>query len=380
MRAKKTDQNISSKIKNLFDAAGIQKIVTEGDLVALKIHFGTVGNQRHLEPQHVRAVVDKVQEAGGQPFVTDTTGIGLAAPRGTAIGCLRNATLHGFTQEVLGAPVIVADGLKGLTGCKVKINGVRMKEIEIAQAIAESDAMISISHVKGHPRTGFGASLKNVGIGCISKVSKAPLHMAKKPKIIPEKCNNCGLCISFCPVEAIQRHSKKPQISSKKCIWGCGCWDICPQKAITKWGVLHHPRNKELIIRNVDAAAGVLKHFGKKKVAYFNLAYDITPHCDCADYGDVPMVPDIGLFVSNDPVAIDKASTDAINNSSGIKGTATEEIDAMEIGEDKIGKLADWDAFQIFKNVDGTREWKLQFEIAEKLGLGTQKYKLITID
>jgi hypothetical protein len=203
--------------------------------------------------------------------------------------------------------------------------------------------------------------------------------MSKKPKINSEKCNNCGLCIPFCPVEAIQRHGKKPKISSKKCIVGCGCWDICPENAITKWGDLHH-RNKELIIRNVDAAAGVLKYFGKKKVAYFNFAYDITPHCDCADYGDVSMVPDIGLFVSNDPVAIDKASTDAINNSLGIKGTATEEIDAMKIGEDKIGKLADWDAFQIFKNIDGTREWKLQFEIAEKLGLGTQKYKLITID
>ena len=379
MRAKKSDQNFSTKIKNLFDAAGIQKIITEGDLVALKIHFGTGGNQRHLEPQHIRAIADKVKETGGQPFVTDTTGIGLSAPRGTALGCLRHATLHGFTQEVLGAPVIVADGLKGLTGCKIKINGVRMKEIEIAQAIAESDAMISIAHVKGHPRTGFGASLKNVGIGCISKVSKAPLHMSKKPKINSEKCNNCGLCIPFCPVEAIQRHGKKPKISSKKCIVGCGCWDICPENAITKWGGLHH-RNKELIIRNVDAAAGVLKYFGKKKVAYFNFAYDITPHCDCADYGDVPMVPDIGLFVSNDPVAIDKASTDAINNSLGIKGTATEEIDAMKIGEDKIGKLADWDAFQIFKNIDGTREWKLQFEIAEKLGLGTQKYKLITID
>ncbi|GAG76636.1 unnamed protein product, partial [marine sediment metagenome] len=107
MRAKKSDQNFSTKIKNLFDAAGIQKIITEGDLVALKIHFGTGGNQRHLEPQHIRAIADKVKETGGQPFVTDTTGIGLSAPRGTALGCLRHATLHGFTQEVLGAPLIL---------------------------------------------------------------------------------------------------------------------------------------------------------------------------------------------------------------------------------------------------------------------------------
>ncbi len=380
MRSKKADQAVTKKIKNLFDASAIKDVISQGDLVALKVHFGTGENQRHLRPEHIRAVVEKVQEAGGKPFVTETTGMGLAAIRGTALGCIRTATMHGFTQETLGAPIIVADGLKGLSGVKVKINGVKMKQFEIAQAIAESDAMISIAHVKGHPRTGLGATLKNIGIGCLTKVGKAPLHLAKKPSIDQKKCNNCGLCLSFCPSGAIRRTKGKLQIIQEKCILGCGCWDICPEKAIMRWSQLHHPRNRELVIRNVDAAAAVIRLLGRDKLAYFNLAYDITPHCDCADYGDVPMVPDIGVFASKDPVAIDRASSDAIINAPGIKGSAAEEIGAMNPGEDKFAKLSDWQPFEIFKNTDQTREWRTQLEIGERLGLGTQKYKLIPIE
>jgi uncharacterized Fe-S center protein len=379
MRSKSADQTISRKIKNLFDASEMHKVISEGDVVALKVHLGTGENHRHLRPEHVRAVVEKVQEAGGKPFITETTGIGLASSRGTALGCIETATFHGFTQETLGAPVIIADGLKGLSGVKVKINGMRMKEVEIAQAIAESDAMISIAHVKGHPRTGLAATLKNIGIGCLTKVGKAPLHMAKKPKIDQRLCNNCGVCIRFCPVGAIRQSRGKTELIQKECIVGCGCWDICPQKAITRWGELHHSRNKELIIRNVDAAAAVIKHIGRDKIAYLNLAYEITPHCDCADYGDVPMVPDIGVFASRDPLAVDKAASDAIIRAPGITGSAAEEIGVMRPGEDKFTGLSEYSPFAPFRNVDQTREWRIQFEVAEKLGLGTTEYELMKI-
>ncbi len=379
MRSKEAGHTIYKKIQRLFDAAAFQDLVSKGDLVALKVHFGTGENHRHLRPQHIRAVVEKVQEAGGKPFVTETTGIGLAASRGTAIDCIRTATAHGFTPETIGAPIIIADGLKGLSGIKVKIDGNRMREVEIAQAIAESDGMISISHAKGHPRTGLGASLKNIGMGCVTKISKGLLHLSKKPKIDHQICNDCGICIPFCPVGAIQHSNGKPQVMEDKCIWGCGCWDVCPQKAFSKWNEMHHQRNTELTIRNIDAAAAVLKHLGKENVAFMNLAYDITPHCDCADYGDVPMVPDIGIFASKDPVAIDKATSEAIINSSGIQGSATEEINTMKPGDDKLAKLSEWPPFEILKTADGTREWRTQFDVAEKMELGTQKYELINI-
>ncbi|MEM3380577.1 MAG: DUF362 domain-containing protein [Candidatus Bathyarchaeia archaeon] len=380
MRSTKTDENITRKVMRLFDSAALNEIIYKGDLVAIKIHFGTGENHRHIRPEHVRAVVEKVQEVGGKPFVTETTGVGLATSRGTAVGCIKTATMHGFAQETLGAPIIVADGLKGLSGVRVKIKGLRMKVVEIAQAIAEADAMISIAHAKGHPRTGFAATLKNIGLGCVTKTTKAQIHLAKKPIIKQDLCNDCGTCITFCPVGAI-RCSKggKLQINHKECIWGCGCWDLCPQNAISKWTEMHHRENSELTIRNLDAAYSILKHIGRNKIGYLNFAYDITPHCDCADYGDTPMVPDIGIFASKDPVAIDKATSDAILNAPGLRGSAAEDIGAVDLGEDKFSALSKWPPFEVFKTEDQTRLWKIQFEIGEKLGLGTQEYDLIKI-
>ncbi len=380
MRSKKADQTIYEKIKRLFDASSMKDAISKGDLVAVKIHFGTDWNHRHLRPEHIRAVVEKIKEAGGEPFVTETTGIGLAATRGTAIGCIRNATIHGFTQETLGAPIIVADGLKGMSGVKIEVDGVRLKEVEFAQSIAEADSMISISHAKGHARMGFAASLKNIGIGCVTKFYKGCFHMSKKPKIDQEKCNDCGICIPFCPVGAIQRTNEKPQVIEEICVWGCGCWDICPQKAFSKWIDMHHKQNTELIMRNIDAVAAIFKHFGKEKLAFMNFAYEITPHCDCADYGDVPMVPDVGIFASKDPVSIDRATSDAIINAPGMKTSAAEEIKAIESGDDKFTNLSSYPPFKIFKSDDMTTGWRVQLDIGEKLGLGTQKYELIRIE
>lgn len=379
MRAKKREETVSEKIRRLFDAANMREIISKGDLVAVKLHLGTGENQRHLRPAHVRAIVEKVREAGGQPFITETTGMGLAMSRGTALGCLQTAARHGFTEDVVGAPIIIADGLKGLWGVKIDVNGVKMKEIELAQAIAEADAIISIAHVKGHGRAGFAGALKNIGLGCVTKSGKAPLHLAKKPTINQEKCNNCGLCLTFCSLDAIQYVDGKPQVIQEKCVWGCGCWEICPTKAIPGWSELHHETNKELQIRFVDAAVAVINHIGNDKIGYFNLAYDITPHCDCAEYGDVPIVPDIGVFVSKDPVAIDKASADAIINSPGIPGSAAEELNVMNPGDDKFTALTNWPPFEAFKKAGGTRGWRIQLETAAKLGLGSMEYKLIKI-
>ncbi len=172
MRAKKADDTINKKIQKLFDNADFSDIISKGDLVALKTYFGTGDNHRHLRPQHLRAVVEKVKEAGGKPFLTETTGVGLESDRGTAVGCFMRAILNGFTPETVGAPIIVADGLKGFSGVKVKVKGVKLNEVEIAQVIAESDVLISISHSKGHPRAGFASSLKNMGMGCVIKNNK----------------------------------------------------------------------------------------------------------------------------------------------------------------------------------------------------------------
>ncbi|NWF97282.1 MAG: DUF362 domain-containing protein, partial [Candidatus Thorarchaeota archaeon] len=284
------------KLATLFDVSAAKEVISEDDLVAVKIHFGQPGNHRLIRPQHIRIIVEKVKAAGGKPFVTDTTGIGLNSARGTAEKCLKAAVENGYAPETIGAPLVVADGSKGLLGVKLKAGGLRMKEVEVAQAIVEADVLISLAHAKGHPRTGFAGALKNVGVGCVTKCGRAPLHLAKKPQIDPNKCDDCGKCIAFCPVGAISKLDSKPQINPERCVWGCACWEICPKKAISSWPTIHHETNAELSIRTADAASAVINHLGKDKVMFFNFAYDITPHCDCFPFADTPMVPDIGIL------------------------------------------------------------------------------------
>ncbi|RLI31292.1 hypothetical protein DRO48_01130 [Candidatus Bathyarchaeota archaeon] len=379
MRAKRVEDAIKRRLAKLIDESGVMDVVSPGDLVAVKTHFGTPGNDRHLRPQHLRVVVEKVKEAGGIPFVTETTGLGLASARGNAVKAYWTAVHHGFTSETLGAPVIIADGLKGLSGVVVEVDGARLKRVELAQAIAEADALISVAHAKGHPRSGFGGALKNISVGCLTKRGKAEIHMAKKPSIDPEKCTNCGKCIKFCPVGAIivDARTQKPKIVEEKCIKGCGCWDVCPAGAITPWPELHHPTNAELGVRIADAALAVIRHL-RGKVSFLNLAYEITPHCDCFEYGDVPMVPDIGILASRDPVAIDKASIDLINQARGIPGTAAEEVDALEPGVDKFYALKNWKPFRRFLPQGGP-QWRPMLEAAVRLGIGRMEYRLIRV-
>jgi uncharacterized Fe-S center protein len=319
-----------------------------------------------------------VKEAGGKPFVTDTTGIGLTSARGTAEGCLKAAVANGYASETIGAPLVVADGPKGFLGVKLRVGGLRLKEVEVAQAITEADALISLAHAKGHPRTGFAGALKNIGVGCVTKCGRAPLHLAKKPKVDWNKCDNCGKCILFCPVGAISKSNSKPLVDHDKCIWACGCWEVCPKKAISGWSEMHHETNKELCIRLADAASAVINHIGKDKIMFFNFGYDITPHCDCSPYGDTPMVPDIGIFASRDPVAIDKASIDMIINSPGIPGSASSDLSVMEPGADKLSALINYSPFQPFRSQGGP-DWRSMIEAAVKLELGSPEYELIRV-
>lgn len=365
-RARQKDEDLYRKIGRLFDAAQFSSKINKGDVVALKVHWGLPRNQRRLRPEHVRAIVEKVKEAGGHPYVLETTGVGLSGLRGNGARYIEAAYGNGFTYDVLHAPVVLGDGVKGLSGVKVGFEGLRLKEVEIAQGLAEADTAFVLSHFKAHPQACLAGALKQIGIGGVTKIWKAKIHLARKPAINPEKCDNCGVCVKFCPFSAVDDSEGKPKIRPDLCQLGCACWEVCPKAAITGWNELT-ASNEEFNLRMVDAAAAIIKHVGREKMGYINFAYDVTPHCDCYSYGDVPIVPDIGVLASDDPVATDQASVDLVIKSPGIPGSALEEKKCLEPGCDK------------FRAIFPEADWRWQLEAGEKLGLGTRNYQLIKI-
>lgn len=376
-RAKSEDESLVHKIKRIFKEANLDSVVDKGDIVAIKIHIGERYGHTYVRPKHVRAVVELVRELGGHPFVTDTTGLDLTSSRGDALKCIEVAALNGFTRETINAPLIIADGLKGLGGVKVEINGLVLKEIYLPPILAEADVLISLAHVKGHPRTGLGGALKNIAVGCVNKTTKALIHLKSPPYVKEDRCNGCGLCVKFCPTDAITIQNSKAQIDLKKCLLGCGCWSICPENAISSFRERHRSQ-VEFGLAVADAAYGVVKHFTSSKVGFINLAYDITPHCDCFTYSDIPMVPDIGVLASKDPVAIDKASIDLIREAPGIPGSAAEDLKVMEAGIDKLAQINLWEPLN-FARKDGEPVPYLVLEASSKLGLGSLQYELIRV-
>lgn len=204
--------SLVSKLKRLIDESGILQEIQKGDLVAVKTHFGDRGTTKTLRSVFVRAVVEKVVERGGRPFVTETTGLGMIRPRSTAIGRLEIAEENGYTQQTLKAPIIIADGLLGLDFVEVPVEGKYLKKVYVAKAIAEADAVVFCTHFKLHMQSGIGGSIKNAGVGCVAKPSKFDLHATGFPRIIAEKCTKCGKCIEICPTGAIENY----QIVEKK--------------------------------------------------------------------------------------------------------------------------------------------------------------------
>jgi uncharacterized Fe-S center protein len=364
----------------------LEDIVSHGDTVAIKIHFGERYSQCYIRPIYVRKVVDKIKELGGKPFVCDTLFSGgkvlydennepLWSRRALEEG-LQTAAMNGFTQETMGCPVIFADAPKGLKSVALDFNGKYIKKIYIAPAIAESDVLLSLAHFKCHDCMSIGGALKNIGVGCSSKQGKWWIHHNMKLEIDREKCNGCGKCIPACPVDAIIIESGKARIISEKCI-DCGfCIDNCPQGAFMSKSF---PDIREQQARIGETAAGIVKYF-RGKCAFINLAIDIVPLCDCDPFVGIPIVPDLGVFASKDPVAIDRACIDMANNSPGIPGSMAEIAGVMEKGVEKFNTIARfrWKATPGATHV--APDWRAMLDAAEISGAGTQKYKLIEVN
>ncbi|MBU1277405.1 MAG: DUF362 domain-containing protein [Proteobacteria bacterium] len=368
-------RSLVRKLDELIEAAGLAATVKPGGLTAIKLHFGEKGNTAFIRPVFVRRFVEAVKAAGGRPFLTDANTL-YVGTRSDAPGHLVTATENGFAYSVVGAPLVIADGLRGHSTVAVPVDLPECQEAWIGAEVVEADSLVSLSHFKGHELAGFGGAIKNLGMGAASRRGKLFMHSNITPSIDPKRCISCGRCIERCPVAAIKfvrrgpdepapkgtkNHEVKAHKNPDKCI-GCGdCILACPREAIQIGWDAQIP---DFLRRMVAYTKGVMA--GKEKHAvHFSFLTQISPACDCYPFNDAPMVADIGILASTDLVAIDQAAADLVNQAPGLPGTELKHAHAP--GEDKF--------LDIYPKID----WQIQLAYAQEIGLGRRDYELVKI-
>ena len=358
--------NLLQKLEKLVKKAGIEQIDFKDKFVAIKIHFGEPGNLAYLRPNYARVIVDLIKELGGKPFLTDCNTLYVGG-RKNALDHMDAAYINGFNPFATNCHVIIADGLTGTDDVAVPINGECVKNAKIGRAIMDADIVISLNHFKGHEGTGFGGALKNLGMGCGSVAGKKEMHSDDKPYPNTKKCVSCKMCQSQCAHGAISYDENgKAEIDHFKCT-GCGrCVGVCKFDALKSSDDLHRD------ILNMKIAEYALAVVKDRPTFHINLVMDISPNCDCHSENDAPIVPDVGMLASFDPVALDMACVELVNNQPTFENSNIgdmqkhhhEEVDGLD---------------NLFINHPDTN-WKSAISHAVKIGIGTDQYDLIKLD
>ncbi|MDX9839887.1 MAG: DUF362 domain-containing protein [Desulfobulbus sp.] len=363
-RTKAFGDGLPTKLQKLMKKAGIGQIDMDGKFVAIKMHFGELGNLGFLRPNYARAVVDVVKKVGGKPFLTDCNTM-YPGSRKNALEHLYCAWENGFTPLTVGCPILIGDGLKGTDDIAVPVvGGEYVQAARIGRAIMDADVFISLTHFKGHEMTGFGGAIKNIGMGCGSRAGKTEQHSGGKASIDPAKCRGCRMCLKECANDALSfdARTKKTRVNEDNCV-GCGrCLGACNFDAIS---FTNFAANELLNRRMAEYTKAVVD--GRPNF-HISLVVDVSPNCDCHGENDVPILPDLGMFASFDPLALDQACVDACLQAPPLPGS---QLAA------NLAKRGFVDRHDHFTNSTPASEWRTCLEHAEKIGLGTRNYELI---
>lgn len=357
-------ESLPAKLKRLARRAGIADIDMDGKFVAIKMHFGELGNISYLRPNYARAIVDLVKELRGKPFLTDCNTM-YPGFRKNALEHLECAWENGFTPLTVGCPVIIADGLKGTDDIAVPVEGGEYTtEARIGRAVMDADVFISLTHFKGHEMTGFGGAIKNIGMGCGSRAGKKDQHSAGKAVIDEEKCRGCKRCLKECANGGLvfDELKRKMHVDAGNCV-GCGrCLGACNYDAID------FERDQAISILNSKMAEYTKAVVAGRDCFHLSLIVDVSPYCDCHPENDAPIIPNIGMFASKDPVALDQACADACLAATPIRNSV--------LG-DHMHEPGFHDHHDHFRNTTPESEWETQLIHGEKIGLGSRSYELV---
>jgi len=360
-----SNMNLLQKLEKMVKKAGIEQIDFANKITAIKIHFGEPGNLAFLRPNYSKVIADVIKNMGGKVFLTDCNTL-YVGRRKNALEHLDAAYENGYNPFTTGCQIIIGDGLKGTDESYVPVPvGECVKEAKIGRTIMDADIIISLTHFKGHELTGFGGALKNIGMGCGSRAGKMEMHSDGKPRVRSANCVGCRACAAICAHSAIAVTNKKAQIDHNQCV-GCGrCIGTCNFDAITPaWDESADVLNKK-IAEYTWAVLNGRPHF------HISLVIDVAPNCDCHSENDLPIIPDIGMFASFDPVALDMACADMANKAPVISGSYLEEQLKKQNGN---GEKQDH-----FNANHPETNWIVCLDHAEKIGIGSKEYELIEI-
>lgn len=358
------NENLLQKLRRLCITAGMKEIDFQDKFTAIKLHFGEYGNLAFLRPNYAKVVADLVKECGGKPFLTDCNTLYVGS-RKNALDHLDTAYVNGFSPLSTGCQVIIADGLKGLDETLVPVDGDYVKEAKIGQAIMDADIFISLTHFKGHEMAGFGGALKNIGMGGGSRAGKMEMHSEGKPYVKQSACIGCGACARICAHEGPEIVDGKATINHNKCV-GCGrCIAACPKDAVC---ATFGDSNDIMNCKIAEYSKAICQN---RPCFHISLICDVSPNCDCHSENDIPIIPNVGMLASFDPVALDQACADLCNKQPVLQGSVLSE---------QVHKHEECDCHKDhFHMTHPDTNWKSCVAHGVKIGLGIDQYELVEI-
>ncbi|MCF8336277.1 MAG: DUF362 domain-containing protein [Bacteroidales bacterium] len=342
----KTHKSPLHKISKLLKKVNVKGTFEEQQLIAVKVHFGELGNTAFLRPVFLRPVIGELKDINTRPYLTDTNTL-YVGMRTNSVDHLYCANWNGFGYSTLQVPTVIADGLRGENSMEVEVNLSLSDKVHLASDIINADGIMFVSHFKGHELSGIGGAIKNLSMGCASRQGKLDMHSISRPSINQEKCTGCAQCVDYCNEKAIEL--SKTAYITENCVGCARCIGVCPEGAIE----INFDASSENIQKKMaEYAYGVKSIFGPRML-YINVITNVAPGCDCDPANDEPLVPDIGFLASTDPVAIDRASHDLVKKANG--------------GSDPFREF--------YPHLNPT----IQLEYAGEIGLGTNDYKLVEV-